>query len=66
MASSTQLVKMVAGRADTPRRSMADLGMQVTIVDMEANPGGVCSSRVYSIEGVAACGEGGQRGEARD
>lgn len=46
MASSTQLVVIGGGPGGYAAAFYAaDLGMQVTIVDMEANPGGVCLYR---------------------
>src|SRR4051812_25421403 len=46
MATSTQLVVIGAGPGgDAAAFFAADLGMQVTLVDPEANPGGVCLYR---------------------
>ena len=46
MASSTQLVVIGGGPGGYAAAFYAaDLGMQVTLVDMEANPGGVCLYR---------------------
>src|SRR5688572_13348767 len=46
MASSTQLVVIGGGPGGYAAAFYAaDLGMQVTIVDLEANPGGVCLYR---------------------